>query len=60
LEQPVKSVNDFAEGFQKDLAVAIIVEDVLPRIAARGRVVQRAVKFDSEKRKSPTIPRSPP
>jgi hypothetical protein len=47
-EDPVKAVNDLAEDLQEDITVPILVEDVFPRVAARGHMVQRAVKFYSE------------
>src|SRR5512145_2534806 len=47
--EPVKAVNDFAEDLQEGLAVDIFVEDILSRVAARGHMIQRAVKFQSER-----------
>ena len=47
--QPVKAVNDPAEDLQEGFAVPVFVEDVFPRVAALGHMVQRAVKFYSDR-----------
>jgi hypothetical protein len=47
--QPVKAVNDLAEDLQEGLAVPISVKNILPRVTARGHVVQSTVKFYSER-----------
>jgi len=47
--QAVKAVNDLAEDLQEGFAVSVFVEDVFSRVAARGRMVQRDVKFYSER-----------
>jgi len=46
---PVKAVNDLAEDLQEGFVVPILIDDVFTRVAARGHMVQRAVKFYSER-----------
>jgi len=45
----LKAVNDLAEGLQEGFAIPIFLEDVFSRVAAGGHMVQRAVKFYSER-----------
>src|SRR3989338_8916952 len=47
--EPVKAVNDLAEGVQEGFAISIVIEDVFSGVTSGGRMVDCTVKFDSER-----------
>jgi len=47
--EPVKAVDDLAEGLQEGFAIPIVIEDVFSGVASGRHMVDRTVKFDSER-----------
>src|SRR2546427_9126074 len=47
--QPVKSVNHLAQDLQEHFAIPIVIEDVFSGVTPGGYMVNRTVKFHSER-----------
>src|SRR5574341_899526 len=47
--KPVEAVNDFAQALQEGFAISIVIENVFSGVAPRRHMIDRAVKFDSER-----------
>jgi len=45
--QRAEAIDDLAQDLEDGFAITTFVENVLSRVAARGHMIQRAVKFYS-------------
>src|SRR3972149_40239 len=47
--QPVKTVDHLAHDLQERFAIAIVIEDIFSGVTSGGHMVNRTVKFHSER-----------